>query len=394
MTEIRRDAQVAIAAVAQPPYPAATSRMGSTDMRSRSLLDVLLVAIWLIVASSRAASAELPTPDSAAATVGSTAVPWSVVDSATGEGLARAQHDRDSQARRIDLQYAQSRAKIISESVEQLLDEKVLSLEAQELHSTPEALLGALTPEPVSEAAVSDFYASHRRQITQPLAKVAPQLREYMEKESRKRAESAYLKGLRSKYHAVSHVPPLRIPVAADGPARGPAAAPVTVIEFGDFQCPYCGEMEPVLRELRATYPTEVRWVFRHLPLTSIHPQAVVAARAAVCAEQQGKFWEMHDALYANQAALGEDAIKATARSIGLDGSRFDACSSSDAADATLTRDSAAADAIGIGGTPAFFINGRFLNGTTTAAGFREILDDELARRGVTAPTPAISPAR
>jgi protein-disulfide isomerase len=360
-------------------------------MASRSPTLAILAASWLIAAS---AAGEPPAAENPAAMVGATAIPWREVEGAAAADLDRAQRDHDSQVRRLELQLAQSRAKIIDASVGHLLDGQVLALEAKAEHSSPERLLARLSVAAVTDAAVSAFYEAHKRQIGRPLPAVAPQIRAFLEKDAHAQAEALYLASLRAKFHAVSLVPPLRAEVAADGPARGPADAPVTVVEFGDFQCPYCGEMEPVLADLRGAYPTQVRWVFRHLPLTSIHPQAVIAARAAVCADIQGRFWQMHDALYANQAALGEDALKGTARQIGLDAALFDQCLAGDAADDRLTRDSAAADTLGITGTPVFFINGRMINGTATAAGFRAVIDDELGRLNAPPPLATAKAAR
>ncbi|WP_406423776.1 Na+/H+ antiporter NhaA [Streptomyces sp. NBC_01589] len=139
---------------------------------------------------------------------------------------------------------------------------------------------------------------------------------------------------------------------------RGPVDAPVTVVEFGDFECPYCGRAEPVMRDLLA-HAGDVRYVWRHLPLTDVHPHAQLAAEAAQAAGDQGAFWEMHDALLAHQGALAIDDVIRYAEEIGLDIDRFHTGLSSLAGATRIAEDVESADRSGVSGTPAFFINGR-----------------------------------
>jgi len=336
------------------------------------------LALLLLALPLAAAGAE---PAPAAGRVGSESIPRADVEAAVRPALDKAQSEHDSQVRQLDFELALHRAAILEAEVRQRLDDRVLALESAARHQTREQLLGALTPAPVPDADVRAFYDEHRADIGQPFERVAPEIHDYLGTRAHQAAESTYLKSLRARYHAYSTLEPLRITVEASGPARGPASAPVTLIEFGDFQCPYCGQMEPVLADLAATYPKDLRLVFRHLPLTSIHPQALGAARAAVCASRQGRFWELHDALYQHQTALGEDAIKATARRVGLDGDAFDACLANGRPELEVERDLNAADAIGIASTPAFLINGRFFGGAVPAETLKETIDDELARQ-------------
>ena len=126
--------------------------------------------------------------------------------------------------------------------------------------------------------------------------------------------------------------------VSSSGPAVGPADAPVTLIEFADFQCPYCARALPVIAEVRERFPTQLRVVFKHMPLDSIHPYARPAARAAVCAEKQDKFWPYHDVLFQNVRALGTDQLRAHADTAGLDLAAFDACLATPEPDARRQR--------------------------------------------------------
>jgi protein-disulfide isomerase len=139
---------------------------------------------------------------------------------------------------------------------------------------------------------------------------------------------------------------------------RGPVDAPVTVVEYGDFECPYCGQAEPVMRELLQDFG-DVRYVWRHLPLNDVHPDTQLAAEAAEAAAEQGAFWEMHDLLLANQDKLSEEDLMGYARGLGLDLDRFAGALAERAGAARVAEDVDSADMSGVTGTPTFFINGR-----------------------------------
>ncbi len=139
---------------------------------------------------------------------------------------------------------------------------------------------------------------------------------------------------------------------------RGPDQAPVTLVEYGDFECPYCGQAEPVVRELLADYG-DLRYVWRHLPLTDVHPHALLAAEGAEAAARQGKFWEMHDQLLGHQGALTAKDLIRYASELGLDIERFTRDLRNHAGAAKIAADVDSADLSGVSGTPTFFINGR-----------------------------------
>ena len=140
---------------------------------------------------------------------------------------------------------------------------------------------------------------------------------------------------------------------------RGPEDAPVTVVEYGDFECPYCGQAEPVVRELLADFGDEVRYVWRHLPLTDVHPRAQVAAEAAEAAAKQGAFWEMHDLLLDHQDALRLPDLLRYAEELRLDVERFEEDVRKHEGAGRVAEDVDSADLSGVSGTPTFFINGR-----------------------------------
>jgi protein-disulfide isomerase len=139
---------------------------------------------------------------------------------------------------------------------------------------------------------------------------------------------------------------------------RGPLDAPVTLVEYGDFECPYCGLAEPVVRELLADHDEDVLFVFRHLPLTDVHAYAQLAAEASEAAAAQGRFWEMHDLLLANQDALEPRHLVGYAEQLGLDVDRFRDELRRRVHAPRVAEDVADADASQVTGTPTFFING------------------------------------
>jgi protein-disulfide isomerase len=140
---------------------------------------------------------------------------------------------------------------------------------------------------------------------------------------------------------------------------RGPDEAPVTLVEYGDYECPYCGSAEGTVRELLQSFSEELRYVFRHLPLVDVHPHAELAAEAAEAAGAQGRFWEMHDLLFANQKALEPADLRSRAAQLELDVDRFWDEVRSRAHARRVTEDVRSADESGVAGTPTFFVNGR-----------------------------------
>jgi protein-disulfide isomerase len=150
----------------------------------------------------------------------------------------------------------------------------------------------------------------------------------------------------------------LAIPVSPHDHIRGPVDAPVTVVEYGDFECPYCGRAEPVVRDLIHEF-ADVRYVWRHLPLSDVHPHAQLAAEAAEAAAAQGAFWEMHDLLFEHQDALRPGDLVGYAERLGLDVERFTRDLREHARTARVAEDVDSADLSGVSGTPTFFINGR-----------------------------------
>ncbi len=159
------------------------------------------------------------------------------------------------------------------------------------------------------------------------------------------------------------HAPRLAVPVSARDHAQGPADAAVTLVEYGDYECPYCGKAYPVVKAIQQRMGDSLRFVFRNFPINTVHEHAGVAAQAAEAAAAQGKFWEMHDLLYENQDGLAEVDLHQYALKIGLEIYRFDADLSSEIFARRVREDFRGGLRSGVNGTPTFFINAVRYNG-------------------------------
>jgi protein-disulfide isomerase len=162
-----------------------------------------------------------------------------------------------------------------------------------------------------------------------------------------------------------------------DAPFKGPAKADITIVEFTDFQCPFCSRVGPTLAKIQEEYGDQVRIVFKHMPL-SFHAQAPGAHAAAEAAKIQGKFWEMHDKIFANQRDLAVATLERYAQEIGLDIEKFKKDVASKAVKDQVAADTRQASSLGVTGTPGFFINGRFLSGAQPFSSFKRVIDAEL----------------
>ena len=164
-----------------------------------------------------------------------------------------------------------------------------------------------------------------------------------------------------------------------DSPIKGSNDAIVTIVEWSDFQCPFCNRVSPTLAQIREEYGDKVRLVFKHMPL-SIHPQAAGAHAASEAAHRQGKFWEMHDLIFENQRDLEVATLEGYARRLGLDMDRYRADVSAEAVVGRINADMQQAQKLGVTGTPSFFINGRYLSGAQPFANFKRYIDEAIQK--------------
>ncbi|MBI1977131.1 MAG: DsbA family protein [Candidatus Omnitrophica bacterium] len=171
-----------------------------------------------------------------------------------------------------------------------------------------------------------------------------------------------------------------RFPVdIKESPVQGNPKAPVTIVEVSDFQCPFCGMVQPTLKQIQERYPNEVKLSFKHFPL-SMHPDAELAHSASLCAAGQDKFWEMRSILFENQRALKRDDLIRYANQLGLEAESFTKCLDEGKYLSKIEEDREEILQYGIQGTPAFYVNGRLLSGAQPYGAFEEIIEDELKR--------------
>jgi protein-disulfide isomerase len=170
----------------------------------------------------------------------------------------------------------------------------------------------------------------------------------------------------------------VRVPYKKEDAIRGAAVPLVTIVEFSDFQCPFCGQFANTLHELERTYPDDVRIVFKQFPLP-MHPDAPLAAMAAIAAQQQGKFWAMHDTMFKHRTALKREGLLEHAKDVGLDVEAFEAALDDPATKHRLDLETMLGRQLGVRGTPSFFINGRFHSGAMDPAALGQLVEEERA---------------
>jgi protein-disulfide isomerase len=272
------------------------------------------------------------------------------------------------------------------DALERMIDERLLEQAAAEAGSEPNELLAAEAAKrvDVDDEEVRAFYDQNADRIEADFEEIAPQIRRHLESREAASARRDYLAALRDAAAVEVLLDAPRVEVAAVGPARGPEDAPVTIIEFSDYQCPFCKRAEPTVERVLDRYGDRVRFVYRHFPLDSIHPLARGAAEAAACAAEQDRFWDFHEGLFAQDAKLDPEGLEAHAEAVGLDLEPFRTCVSEGRTAEVVEADLAAGREVGVRGTPAFFINGIMLSGARPYEDFVQIIEDELERSAET----------
>lgn len=272
-----------------------------------------------------------------------------------------------------------------TQALDGMIDERLIAAKAKAAGLTPEKLLerDVKVPEP-ADAEVQGVYdrtkASGRE--LPPFEMVKGEIVKVLKERGAAEARSQYVQKLRAEAKVETMLPPPlppKVEVAADGPSKGAdKGAPITIVEFSDFECPYCSKAEEVVNKVMDAYKGKIRLVYRDYPLP-FHANAQKASEAALCAGDQGKYWEMHAKLFANQQALAMADLKQHAAGVGLDAGKFGACLDSGAKAKDVAASKKAAESLGVSGTPHFFVNGRPLSGAQPFERFKEIIDHELA---------------
>ena len=312
-------------------------------------------------------------PPTAAAKVGDDVITLEELEESVRPQLARIEEQRHA---------------LLEEKLHELIGERLLAQEAKRRGTSVEELLRvevqSKVPE-VTDADVTQFMSQNRSRLPRgDEAELKLRVRDYLRAQKSAERQRTFVQTLRAQSQVSMLLPvspALRQSVSADkGFVRGSPAAPVTIVEFSDFQCPFCKAAAATVKQVLDRYAGKVKWVFRDFPIEKLHPDAPRAHEAARCAGAQGKFWEYHDMLFERSPRQARADLEEYAANLKLDGPAFAECLDSRRHQAAVSADMAEGARLGVDGTPTFFVNGRRLVGAQSVAVFERLVDAELAR--------------
>jgi protein-disulfide isomerase len=317
---------------------------------------------------------------------------------ATGTEAAARVGDRTITVKELEDRWTAENPSEHAEAIQKVYDGRRAALEAiiADMLIAEAAKAKGMTPDAYTQAEVSrrarkisdrdvvTFYQANTNQMQgRSLEQMTPAITRFLQEQEDQSARLALVTELRKAGQPVRVLldpPRAALTVGVADPAIGSTSAKVTIVEFSDFQCPFCLRASPTLKQLRQAYGDKVRIVWKDFPLTQIHPQAFKASEAGHCAAEQGKFWEYHDKLFASQQALQPEFLKQYAKDMGLDSAKFDACLDTSKY-AERVRDSVSAGAqLGVSSTPTLYVNGRRLEGAQPYEILASVVDEELAK--------------
>ncbi|MHB8215775.1 MAG: DsbA family protein [Candidatus Sulfotelmatobacter sp.] len=273
------------------------------------------------------------------------------------------------------------------QKLEQMIADRLLEREARRRKISLESLLETEVTSKataVTPGEIHRVYELNKNQLQKPESEVQEQLRTLLRDQNIATRRQEFAKSLHAQAKVNVYLlppPPFRADVQGEGPSRGSVDAPVTIVEFEDFQCPYCKKAQEILEQVRVRYKDKIRIVHRDFPLQPLHPASFKAHEGARCAEEQGKFWEYRDLLYKNSPAAGPEQLSLYASQVNMNLPEFKNCLDSGKFRSVVQKDEAEGDRLGVEGTPAFFINGRRLSGAQAETEFARIIDEELSKR-------------
>ena len=277
-----------------------------------------------------------------------------------------------------------ARTSVLDNFLQQKLLTAAAEAEGKDINSFVQSKVDAEVPTP-DDAAIAAFYDANKSPTAPALELVRDQVIQAMKADGSEKVLTKLLDTLRAKAKVERLLPdvsppPMDLGSPKHSPFAGPEDALVKVVEFSDFECPYCSKAADTMRGLKQRYAGKpVQFVYRHFPL-SFHPNARPAAEYAQCAQQQGKFWELHDGIFARQSELSADMLKDVAAKAGLDTAKLESCLAAGAVGLEVEEDMRKAQEVGVQGTPSFFINGQTYGGNPTVDGIAQVIDAELAR--------------
>jgi protein-disulfide isomerase len=278
------------------------------------------------------------------------------------------------------------------DAVNDMIDDYLVGAAAKKAGMTPDQYIdhevNANGTHKVTEADARKYYDQHKTQIqaqtNRPFDQIKGQLIAALQRQQDAERRQELMAKLKTEEPVKIMLVEPRVTVDSVGhPWTGGKDAPVTIVEFSDFQCPFCRAAENSLKVVKQKYGDRIRLVYLDFPL-GMHAHAMDAARAGRCAAEQGKFWQLHDAMFADQSKLAPEDLKADAKNLGLDTKAFDACLDADKYDAPIHKDMSQGEALGVTATPTFFVNGRQILGAQPPDRFDEIIDEELAQQKTT----------
>jgi predicted DsbA family dithiol-disulfide isomerase len=287
---------------------------------------------------------------------------------------------------RAEAQHLERVHQIREQTLEGLIDKRLIESKAKAEGLSSDQLVerevsSKVTPPTETELKAMYDQAKANGQPLPAYEQVKPQIVKYLTDQRRAQQKKTFIDKLRADAKVQVMLPPLLLPrqeIALEGQSRGPNNAPVTIVEFSDFQCPYCSRAEETVKKVMDAYKGKIRLFYRDYPLP-FHAQAQKASEAALCAGDQNKYWEMHEKLFANQQALTVPQLKEHAKGLGLDQGKFDKCLDSGEKAKLVENSRKAGEEAGVNGTPHFFINGRPLSGAQPFEEFKKVIDAELA---------------
>ena len=306
-----------------------------------------------------------------------------ITESEVEEKAQQQLQQAEAQLVQCQTKYERDRFEIMENATRQLVQDKLIEAEAAERGISSEDLLAAEVDaaiQPVTDEEAQAWYEENKARLRGNYEQLEDQIKQFLQRQRRQETFDAFIDSLKEGVEVSYLIEPPRVEVEAEGfPAVGPEDAPVTIVEFSDFECPFCARVVPTLERIKEEYGDKVRLVFRQFPL-SIHANAQKAAEASLCAADQGKFWEMHDLMFEEQKQLTVADLKAKAERLELDAEQFNECLDSGKYADEVRADMAAGQQAGVTGTPAMFINGRLVSGAVPYEQVAEIIDMELER--------------
>ena len=340
---------------------------------SRTIVAVSSIVALLVGAQTAGAqSGEAGKATTPAATVGDEIISFEELERAVRPQLAKIEEQRYT---------------VLDDKLDQLIGERLLAQEAKKRGISVEQLqreeVYTKAPE-VADAEVTSFITQNRTRLPPgDEAELKLKVWDFLRAQKVNERRRSFIQGLRAQNSVTVYLQApaaSRVSVSTDtGFVRGNQEATVTIVEFSDFQCPFCKSATATVKQVVDKYAGKVKWVFRDFPIAALHPAAPKAHEAARCAAEQGKFWEYHDLLFERSPRQAPDELKQYAQELKLDGPAFAQCLDSGKQQAGITRDIEEGTRLGVTGTPTFFVNGRELVGAQPLTAFQKIIESELS---------------